>query len=143
MYKFNNMEINYIAIGVCAVLAMVVGYVWYGLLFKNAWLRIIGADQDTLEQREAMQKEAGPLYVIQFVLVLGQLYILSHFIKGWEEAGGIEAALWIWLGFIMPTLAGCAMWTNEPNKQKWARFLIQAGYQLVLFVTFGYILGTW
>jgi hypothetical protein len=89
-----------------------------------------------------MQKEATSLYAIQFILVLLQLYVLSHYIKGWEVSG-IENALWIWLGFVVPTLAAAAMWNNDPNRIKLARFGIQAGYQLVIFVIFGFIISTW
>jgi hypothetical protein len=43
----------------------------------------------------------------------------------------------------MPTIAGTAMWNNDSKKISRARFLIQAGYQLILFVSFGAILGIW
>jgi len=39
--------------------------------------------------------------------------------------------------------AGAVMWTNETGKLKWARFLIQGGYQLVLFTAFGLLLHYW
>ncbi len=122
---------------------MVVGYVWYGPLFGKKWLEIIGATALDKEGREKMQKEAMPLYGIQFVLSLLQLYILAHFIKGWTEVSGVENALWLWLGFVVPTLAGGAMWNNNPNRIKLSMFLIQAGYQLVMFVIYGYALGVW
>lgn len=137
------MEINYLVIFAAAVLAMVVSAVWYGPLFGNQWLRIIGADSEDLAARKKMQKEATPLYAIQFLITLLQVYILAYFIKGWSDVSGIEAALWIWLGFVMPTVAAAAMWTTEPTKHKWARFLIQSGCFLVVFIIFGYVLGTW
>ncbi len=83
------------------------------------------------------------LHVIQLVLVLFQAYVLAHYIQGWQYASGVENALWIWAAFVMPTVAGCSMWTNDSRKMVWARFLIQAGYQLVLFVMFGLILSMW
>lgn len=137
------MEINYWAIVASAVAAMVIGSVWYGPLFGRQWMVITGVDPDDVARCKEMRKEAMPLYGIQFVLSLLQLYILAHFIQGWTEVSGIENALWIWLGFIMPTVAGLSMWTAHPNKVKWSMFLISSGYQLVLFVVFGWILGTW
>lgn len=137
------MEINYLTLLGAAVVAMAVGAIWYGPLFGKKWMEIIGADAEDEAKRKEMQKSAGPLYAIQFVLTLLQLYILVHFIKGWDTASGIESALWIWLGFVMPTLAGAAMWNNDPNKVKLTRFSIQAGYQLVMFIIFGYMLGMW
>lgn len=137
------MEINYLAILVCAALAMVVGAVWYGPLFGKKWLEIIGADAEDLEKRKEMQKKAGPLYLVQFVLVLFQVLVLAHLIADTETASGLERALWIWAAFVMPTIAGTAMWNNDSAKVSWARFLIQSGYQLVLFIIFGTILMLW
>jgi Protein of unknown function (DUF1761) len=137
------MEISYLMVVVCAVLSMIVGSVWYGPLFGKKWMEICGVDPTNLDAIKQMQKEAMPLYGIQFVLSLLQLYILAHFVQGWSEASGIESAVWMWLGFVMPTVAGSAMWNNSPNRLKWASFLIQAGYQLVMFVIYGYILGMW
>jgi hypothetical protein len=137
------MEVNFLAILVAAIFSMVLGAIWYGPLFGKKWMEIIGADSKDKKAREKMQKEAGPLYGIQFLLVLFQVFVLAFYIKGWGEAGGIENALWIWAAFIVPTLAGSAMWNNDSNKVKFSRFMIQAGYQLILFVTFGFILGVW
>lgn len=137
------MEVNFLAILVCAIFSMVLGAVWYGPLFGKKWMEIIGIDAKDKKAREKMQKEAGPLYAVQFLLVLFQVFVLAFYIKGWEEASGVQNALWIWAAFIMPTIAGSTMWTNGSNRIKMARFLIQSGYQLVLFVTFGFILGVW
>ncbi len=137
------MEINYLAILVCGLLAMVLGYVWYGPLFGKKWMEVIGATEMDLERRKEMQKSAGKLYVVQFVLILFQVWVLSYYIKGWADASGVENALWVWAAFIMPTIAGSAMWNNDSARISWARFLIQAGYQLALFVIFGLILGNW
>lgn len=38
---------------------------------------------------------------------------------------------------------GAVMWTNETGRLKWARFIIQGGYQLVLFIVFGLLLQFW
>lgn len=133
--------INYWAILVCAIISMIVGSIWYGPMFGKTWMKIICADVADPEARKKMQKSAGPLYLVQFLLTLFQLYVLAHFIKGWEEASGVESALWIWIGFIMPTVAGSSMWNNDSAKISWTRFGIQAGYQLVMFVIYGLILG--
>ena len=90
-----------------------------------------------------MQKSAGPLYAIQFVLTLLQVYVFAHYVKGWDDVSGLTNAFWIWLAFIMPTIAGSAMWTNDKPSVVKARFLIQSGYQLVIFMLFGLILGAW
>ncbi len=133
------MEINYWAVLTCGVASMVLGSLWYGPLFGLKWMKIIGADPNKKE----MPKGAGILYLTSFLLALFQAYVLAHYIAGWKEASGVENALWIWAAFVIPTLAGASMWNNEPAGRAWSRFLIQGGYQLVLFIVFGLILGYW
>lgn len=122
---------------------MVSGFIWYGPLFGKTWARVVGADFSDLAKRAEMQKKAMPLYLVQFVLVLLQAYILAHFIKGWAEASSVETSLWIWAGFILPTVAGTAMWNNDSSSVAWTRFGLQAGYQIICFIAFGFILGYW
>ncbi len=137
-----NLLHYYPEIIVCAILSMVLGAIWYGPLFGKKWMEIIGATEATKEERQKMQKAAMPLYLIQFFLTLFQAFVLTGFLKGWEDGntGALQNTLWIWSGFIIPTIAGACMWNNDSNKIKWARFLIQGGYQLALFLMFWLVL---
>lgn len=137
------MTINYFAVAVCAVLSMVIGFIWYGPLFGKTWMRIAGADAKDKAEREKMQKEAGPLYGIQFVLSIIQVCVLSFYLQAFSVSAGIASALLIYIGFVIPLVAGNAMWNNKPKKVMWAQFLIQAGYQLILFVVYAIILTMW
>ena len=138
-----TIDVNYLAIASGAVLSMLLGAIWYGPMFGKKWMEIVGVNPDDIEARKKMQKSAGPLYAVQFLLTLFQVLVLAHLIADTEIAGGLERALWIWAAFIIPTMAGAVMWTNETRKLKWARFLIQGGYQLVLFTIFGLLLQFW
>ncbi len=137
------MNINYLAVIVCAVLSMVTGYVWYGPLFGKKWLATIKAKPEDLEARREMQKKAGPLYGVQFILSLFQIWILANFLLGATDGTGLVSSLWIWAGFVMPTIAGASMWNNDSAKLSWTRFWLQAGYQLLNFVIFALILSFW
>ncbi len=138
-----TLSINYFAVVAGAVLSMVIGALWYGPFFGKKWLEIAAATSADLEARKKMQKEAAPLYLTQFVLTLFQVLVLAHLIADTKIVGGLERALWIWGAFVIPTLAGTVMWTNERGKRKQARFLIQGGYQLVIFIVFGLLLQFW
>lgn len=137
------MQVNYYAILVCGILAMVFGYLWYGPLFGKKWLQVVSATKLDLEARKKMEANVWKLYLVQFVLALFQVWVLAYYIEGWEEASGLTNALWIWAAFVVPVIAGTAMWNNDSAKISWARFLLQSGYQLVCFVAFGLILGMW
>lgn len=137
------MMINYFAVLTCVVLSIGIAVVWYGPLFGKKWAEIVGGNFDTLEVRREMQKRVMPLYITQFLLTLFQVTILAFYIEGWKEASGLENALWIWAAFVMPTIASSSMWNNDSAKISWARFLIQSGYQLIVFALFGFVLGAW
>lgn len=137
------MTINYWAVLVCAVFAMFWGYVWYGPIFKKKWLEVIKANEADLAARSTMEKGIWKLYLTQFLLAFFQIWVLAYFIGGWTEVSGVVNALWIWAAFVMPTIAGTAMWNNDSAKISWTRFLIQSGYQLICFAVFGLILGMW
>jgi hypothetical protein len=138
-----EVSVNYLAIITGAVLSMVIGAVWYGPLFGKKWMEIIGVDPTDEDAKKKMQKSAGPLYLVQFLLTLFQVLVLAHLIADTTKVGGLERALWIWAAFVIPTMAGAVMWTNQNSKLKWSRFLIQGGYQLVLFILFGLLLQFW
>lgn len=135
--------INYWAVLVCAALSMALGFVWYGPIFGKKWMEIVKATEADEARRAEMMRGVWKLYIVQFLLTLFQAYVLAYYIAGWQAASGVENALWIWAAFIMPTVAGSAMWNNDSAKISWARFLIQGGYQLILFILFGLILGMW
>jgi hypothetical protein len=136
-------EVNYWAVASGAVLSMVIGAIWYGPVFGKKWMEILGVNPADSEAIKKMQKTAGPLYAVQFLLTLFQVLVLAHLVADTKIAGGIERSLWIWAAFVIPTLAGTVMWTNDTGKLKWSRFLIQGGYQLVIFIVFGTLLQFW
>jgi hypothetical protein len=137
------LEINLWAVLVCAVLSMVLGSLWYGPMFGKKWMEIVGATDMDMEARKKMQKNAVKLYVIQFLLTLFQVGVLAYFITNTVGVGKLDGSLWIWVAFVMPTVAGASMWNNDSRKISWARFLIQGGYQLLLFVMFGLVIQFW
>lgn len=138
-----TLTVNYWAILAGAVLSMIIGAVWYGPLFGKKWMELNGVSSLSEEEMKKMQKAAGPLYLAQFLLTLFQVLILAHLVADTKLVGGLERSLWIWAAFVIPTLAGAVMWTSEKSKFKWSRFLIQSGYQLVIFTVFGLLLQFW
>lgn len=131
---------------VCAVIAMVLGFIWYGPLFGKLWARVVGMDLSTMtpESKKEMQKKMAPVYLLNFILVVVTAFVFDIFMGAAHITSpmvGVKLAFWIWLGFVMPTIAGQAMWSNKPKNLAWAMFLTSAGYQLVLFIIFGIILS--
>ncbi len=137
--------VNIWAVVVVAVVQMVLGFIWYGPLFGKNWGRIIGMDMVAMtpEKKKEMQNKMGPTYLLAFVLSLLTAYILAHFIRAWTDYSGMMTAFVIWLGFVMPIVAGASIWSGKPRKVAWEMFLLTAGYQLIAFMLAGLILGSW
>ena len=87
-----------------------------------------------------IQKAANKLYGVQFALSVVQVYVLAYLLFH-TTLPALTVALLVWLGFIMPTIAGSSMWNNDSRRIAWSRFLIQSGYQLIFFVAISFILG--
>ncbi len=140
------MEINYWAILVSAIASLILGSIWYGPLFGKAWMRIIKADPEKMKDpvyRKKMQKEAMPLYLLQFVMALFQVWVLAKYINLIDTLPAMTNALWIWAGFVLPTAAGASMWNNDSKRDNWQKFFLTAFFQLLLFVVFVLILTAW
>lgn len=140
------MTINYIAVLVCAIASMVIGFVWYGPLFGKVWMReIMGSESMTHEQSESMKKGMWGYYLIQFILSLITAGFLAVHIANWADVtvSALAIAVCTWFGFVMTTIAGGSLWSGKPRRTAWKMFLITAGAQLVTFIVFGLILGAW
>lgn len=139
------MAINYLAVLVCGVASMVVGFVWYGPLFGKVWMQIMGADTMTAQEKEAMKKSMWGMYLLQFILSLITAGVLAVFIASSADTttSAVAIAISSWLGFVMTTNAGAALWSGKPKKIAWKMFFVSSGAQLVTFVIFGLILGSW
>ena len=99
---------------------------------------VMDVKSTTNEQR--FRLPSGPTQA----LALLQVYVLAWYINTIGNiSSGIHTAFSIWLAFVMPTIAGTAMWNNDSAKISWARFFIQSGYQLIIFIVFGLILSFW
>ena len=135
------MEINIWGVLAAALLSMVLGFIWYGPLFGKKWMEIIGATGINAEKRKEMQKGAQKLYAISFALAFVQATVFDALIKSLPEVSSLNVAFISWLAFAVPIVAAGAMWNNDSSEVSRARFLINAGYYLVLFAIYGFILG--
>ena len=135
-------EVNYVAVVIAAIGAMVVGFFWYSKAFLGKpWMKLMGYTDESMEKAK---KGMGKLYVLSFLLSLVTAYLLSHvmtmsqYFYGFEDVPtGLTSAFWMWLGFIMPVQATEVIFGGK----KWSLFGINTGYQLAALLLMGIILG--
>lgn len=132
---------NYLAIIGSAIASMVLGSIWYGPLFGKKFQQLMGMDTWSAERQAEEKKKMGKLYATQFVASLVMFYVLASFVDTTGSigvSGGISIALWTWLGFVVPTQLGSAIWGG--NMQL---FWLGAGNMLVTLLAAGAIIGAW
>ncbi len=132
-------DLNYLAILVAGISNMVLGFLWYGPIFGNAWMALRGIS--------AEDTNPNPLiYVVSFLLSLLMALVLSVFIHHVDASIqamslilGLLVAFLIWVGFVGPATFQNNMYSGI-SKQL---FAIDYGYVLVALLIQGAIIGVW
>ena len=143
--------INYLAVLACAVVAMALGFLWYGALFGKIWMKLEGMPVDALERAKndpAAKKKMMQGYVIQFIAALVMAFVLAHaiiFAAAYPGLGihglsaGLITAFMSWIGFVAPPTLGMVLWEGKP----WKLWILINAYWLILLLGMGGILALW
>mgnify|MGYP001589158455 CR=1 FL=1 len=81
-------------------------------------------------------------YIIAFIGAFVTNFVLAHFIdyvQAQTIVDAIQAAFWIWLGFIAPLLLSSVLWENKSMKL----YLINAFQYLFALIIAAIILTIW
>ena len=130
--------INYWAVLVAALAAMVLGFLWYGPLFGKVWMNLMNFKKEDMKKTKNM----GLRYFGMVVSTLVMAYVLSHFV---DYAGansvstGLILGFWIWLGFFATKSLGMVLWENKSFKL----YVLITAYDLVSFLIMSVILAVW
>lgn len=136
--------INYWAVLVATVAAIVLGTAWYGPLFGKQWMRIVGISMGEMTPavKQSMMKSYAILAITTFVMAFVLAHALS-FASEITEAEGVLAsvttAIWVWLGFMVAPTISSVLWENRP----WKYWFITSGYYLVSLILMSVILTVW
>ncbi len=130
-------DINLFAVLGAAVAAMVVGWLWFGLIFRKLWTRLAQLDERPAA-KDAVQ------YPIALVVNLVGAFVLAYFASASQVANQnslLEAALYSavfgWLAFS----AGRALITTVFESRSVKLLLINTGHDLLVFVTMALVIG--
>ncbi len=110
--------LNYMAVAVSVVLGMVLGFVWFSVLFDKAWARHMGMEDVPQPDGAAMGKSMVIFFVSNVLIV----YVLAHTLGVWRaSAWGLSPDLspvalalytagFTWLGFFLPLQMNRVAW---------------------------------
>lgn len=129
--------VNYMAVVIAAVLAMVVGFAWYSkAVFGKRWMKLVGqTDEDQKKGNMPM------LFGIMFVGALVEAYILAHFIHyagAYSLVNGVKTGVWAWLGFVATTSLANTLFEKRSMELYW----VNAGYALANLMVMGAVLAS-
>lgn len=129
-------SINWLAVVVCVVIAMISGFIWYHpKVFFPAWWSGIG--------KSGQVGNPNPMiYVFTILAAIVQAVSLAFVLNTMGSntaATGALAGFMLWLGFVAPTNLVNKLFAGHGFKV-WA---IEAGNHLLNFLLFGAILGGW
>ena len=141
------MNLNYLAVLACAVVAMPIGFLWFGPLFGKAWSRHMNAANVHAPDSAAMSKAMAIFFASNLLIA----YVLAHAIEAWQASSwGLspDAAPWVyalnagffnWLGFFFPLQMNRVAW----EQKRWGLVLINSTFDLVRLLLFAFILSYW
>jgi hypothetical protein len=124
---------NWVAIIIATVAAMVIGFLWYGPVFGKTWMALTGRGMGD-------GSSAGPLYALTALAAFIEAIALNWFINetGWTSgAGGALIGLYASLGFTATAFFSQTLFTGRPPRL----YAIDAGYQIFQAVVMGAIIG--
>ncbi|HLF75379.1 MAG TPA: DUF1761 domain-containing protein [Anaerolineales bacterium] len=129
-------SVNWLAVIVCVVVAMISGFVWYHpKAFFPAWWAGIG--------RSGEPGNPNPMiYVFTIIAALVEavsVALLVNTMGSTTAAAGALAGFMLWLGFVAPTNLVNNLFAGR-GLGVWA---IEAGNHLVNLLLFGAILAAW
>ena len=134
------LPVNYIAILISAVVAFIIGALWYSpLLFGKVWAREHGY---TDAQAKAMQASLPTAMIVSFITYLITAYVLSQLFKQLpipDLATALKTGFFIWLGF--PAAIGLmnAMYARKSLTV----YAIDVAYQLAYILATSAIVFWW
>jgi len=135
-----QVHINFLAVVVAAVVAFIIGGLWYSpLLFAKLWVNAHGYSE---EQVKDMQKGAAKAYAITLVcdfLIALAIAVLAGYIHLEHCVQGLKLGLLVWAGFAMPL----GLTANIFSGKRITVFYIDTAYQLVYLVIMGAIIAVW
>jgi hypothetical protein len=133
-----QVEINYIAVLVAAVINFVIGGIWYSPgLFGPRWMTAIGKSEADLKRGNMRVA-----YIGAFAAAVMMAYALALFI-GFAQAKtvlqGAGIGLWAWVGFVAAPRLSNYLFAGWPRDL----YFINNGYHLVSLLIMGAILAIW
>jgi hypothetical protein len=142
-----TITVNVLAVLACVIVAMPLGFLWFGPLFGKAYRRHMGVSETEQPGAGAMVKPLV-IYVIGSFLMA---FVLTHSIEIWRPSTwnvgpdrpawvfALNGALWTWVGYVLPIQIARVAWEGKA----WGFVFILTSFDLTRLLIFSFILAYW
>ena len=131
-----TVALNHLAIVTAAILAFVIGGVWYGPLFGKAWMK-----ENGLTPEAVAAGNPAKIYGLSFIYTLVMAYNLGFFLGDPSIGSGMATMYGFATGFGWIAMALFVVGLFERRSMK--LMLINGGYMTVTLTIMGLIIGIW
>ena len=133
-----ELKINHLAVIVAVIMQFVLGFLWYGPLFGDIWMEMVGLDMTTIE---ADPPGAGE-WITNLVSAFASMYVLAWLfvkLKVNTLVRGLLYGLLIGFSFVLLSTMTSGMFAKDPYVLAW----ITGGFTTAGLALGGAILGAW
>ena len=131
-------KVNHKAAWAVIVLLHILGFLWYGPIFGEPWMKMVGLNPATVE---ANPPSAG-IWITNLIATVVPVYLLAILFQKMNISTLKTGAIWGFLiafGFLHLTGMTSNMFADRPYALSW----ITGGYNMVALTLAGAILGAW
>ncbi len=133
-----ELKINHLAVLVAVVLQFALGFLWYSVLFEEAWMSAVGFDMATIEADPAGAEE----WITNIISAVVSMYVLAWLftkINVTSLVQGLFIGLLIGFSFVILSTMTSGMFAKDPYGLAW----ITAGFTTVGLGIGGAVFGAW
>lgn len=133
-----ELKINHLAVLVAVVLQFVLGFLWYGPLFGEAWMGMVGLDTATIEADPAGAEE----WISNIISAVVSMYVLAWLytkIPVTSLLQGLLIGLLLGFAFVVLSNMVSGMFAKNPYGLAW----ITGGFTMVGLGIGGAVIGAW
>lgn len=131
-----QVDFNWTAIVVAALLNMVIGFLWYSkALFAKQWMKAIGKTE--AELKAGGNNAAYGLTMIGAIVMATVLSCIVDYAGAFTAGEGAKLGFVVWIGFVATTYLSLKIFEGR----SWELYWINTGYYLVSLVAMGAVLA--
>lgn len=137
------MDMNYWVILWVTIVVFMGGALWYGPLFGNTWMKILGMEWKSKEQLKEATKGMWKLLLTEFITTFMLMTTLAFLVTQIQWYRAIAIAFFVWLGFALPMIVSDVIWGGDKKEWICTKITIMLSFRFIALMFAGFIYWIW